>query len=210
MLWISCGFVLKAGTKGGKRVLGLIAAVYLLLALRLRLTADASLCGENSSLSLSAGAAGVELRFDGVLRRGENRFSLHMTPRYGAPLRLKAPAKLRVRQLRSAWPYGLAVLQAGRLEQVTLHARIGLEDAGETAVAAGAVRALLLSLPACLGAKAPCDLRIMPDFGGVGLAAHGRCIFSCQAGDIMFAVIKTAVRKTGREGFGWKSIPLRA
>ena len=101
-------------------------------------------------------------------------------------------------------------MRALRLEQVTLHARLGFEDAAETAVAAGCLRALLQALRAGIGSDAPCELRITPDFGGVGLVAHARCIFSCQAGDIMFAVIKTAVRKTRREGFGWKSIPLRA
>lgn len=191
-------------------MLSLIAAVYLLLALRVRLQADASICGAGSSLSLAAGAAGVELRFDGVLRRGEDGFFLHITPRYGAPLHFSKPAKLHIRRLRIARPYMLAAVHAGRLEQITLRARLGFEDAAWTAVAAGSLRALVLALRACLGSDAPCELRITPDFGGVGLVAHARCIFSCQAGDIMFAVIKTAVRKTRREGFGWKSIPLRA
>ena len=203
-------FVHEAVAKGGKRVLSLIAAVYLLMALRVHIQADVSICGENSGLSLSAGAAGVELRFDGVLRRGENGFFLHLTPRYSAPLHFSAPAKLRVRKLRMAWPYWLAAVRAGRLEQAALDARLGLQDAAQTAMATGSVRALLSALLACLGSEAPCDLHITPDFGGVGLVAHARCIFSCQAGDIMFAVIKTAVRKTRREGFGWKSIPLRA
>lgn len=189
-------------------MLGLIASLYLLLALRVRLTADASICGAGSSLSLCAGAAGVELRFDGVLRREDA--GLHVTPRYGAPFRRTAPAKQRIRQLRAARPYLLAAVRAGRLEQVTLRTRLGLEDAAWTAMAAGAIRALACTLHACLGSGAPFELRVTPDFGGVGLVAHARCIFSCQAGDIMFAVIKTAVRKTGREGFGWKNIPLRA
>lgn len=191
-------------------MLSLIAAVYLLLALRVRLQADASICGAGSSLSLAAGAAGVELRFDGVLRRGEDGFFLHITPRYGTPLHFSKPTKLHLRRLRIARPYLLAAMRAGRLEQAALCARLGFEDAAWTAVAAGSVRALLLALRACLGSDAPCELRITPDFGGVGLVAHARCIFSCQAGDIMFAVIKTAVRKTRREGFGWRSIPLRA
>ena len=191
-------------------MLSLIAAVYLLLALRVRLQADASICGAGSSLSLAAGAAGVELRFDGVLRRGEDGFFLHITPRYGAPLHFSKPTKLQVRRLRIARQYILAAVHAGRLEQITLRARLGFEDAAWTAVAAGSIRALVLALRACLSSDAPCVLRITPDFGGVGLVAHARCIFSCQAGDIMFAVIKTAVRKTRREGFGWKSIPLRA
>ena len=191
-------------------MLSLIAAVYLLLALRVRLQADASICGAGSSLSLAAGAAGVELRFDGVLRRGEDGFFLHITPRYGSPLHFSKPAKLHIRRLRIARPYMLAAVHAGRLEQITLRARLGFEDAAWTAVAAGSIRALVLALRACLISDAPCVLRITPDFGGVGLVAHARCIFSCQAGDIMFAVIKTAVRKTRREGFGWKSIPLKA
>lgn len=191
-------------------MLSLIAAFYLLLALRVRIQADASICGAGSSLSLAAGVGGVELRFDGELRRGEDGFFLHITPRYGTPLHFSKPAKLHVRRLRSVRPYLLAAVRAGRLEQITLRARLGFEDAAATAMAAGSIRALLLALRACLGSDAPCKLRITPDFGGVGLVAHARCIFSCQAGDIMFAVIKTAVRKTRREGFGWKSIPLRA
>ncbi|MGN0772339.1 MAG: DUF2953 domain-containing protein [Candidatus Ventricola sp.] len=191
-------------------MLSLIAALYLLLALRVRFRAEASVCGEGSSLSFAAGAAGVELRFDGELRREEGGLFLRVTPRYGAPLQFSKPTKLHIRRLRAARPYLLAAVRAGRLERVTLRARLGLEDAAATAVAAGSLRALVLALLARLDSKAPCELRVTPDFGGVGLAAHACCIFSCQAGDIMFAVIKTAVRKTGREGFGWKSIPLRA
>ena len=191
-------------------MLSLIAALYLLLALRVRIQVDASLCGEGSALSLSAWATGVELRFDGELRREEGSLFLHIAPRYGGPLRMKTSTKLRVRQLRRARPYLLAAVRAGRLEQVTVHARLGLEDAAQTAVTAGSVCALLLAALARLDAGAPCDVRIAPDFGGVGLTAHACCIFSCQAGDIMFAVIRFAVRKTGREGFWWKSIPLRA
>lgn len=191
-------------------MLSLIAALYLLLALRLRLVADASLSAAGGSLSLCAGAAGIELRFDGELRRREDGLSLHLIPRYGAPLPSPGSAKQRVRRLRAASPYLLAALRAGRLEQLTLRARLGFEDAAQTAMAAGALRALARSLCAGLFGGAPCDLSIAPDFSSVGFAAQARCIFSCQAGDIMFAVIKTAVRKTGREGFGWKSIPLRA
>lgn len=191
-------------------MLALIAAVYLLLALRVRLQADAALCGAQSSLSLTAYAAGVELRFDGEIRCGEGGLFLKITPRYGVPLRFSGPAKVHVRRLRAATPYLLAAVRAGRFERIALHMRLGLEDAAETAVAAGMVRALVLSALSCLGCRADSDVRIAPDFGGAGVAAHARCIFSCQAGDIMFAVIKTAVRKTGKEGFGWKSIPLRA
>lgn len=196
--------------KGGLRMLSLMAALYLLLALRVRVTADASLCGAGSSLSLCASVAGIELRFDGELRREDDGFFLHLIPRYGALPHASGSASLRVRRLRAARPYLLAAAHAGRLEQLTFHARLGFEDAAQTAVAAGAIRALIRALCAGLFGNAPCDLRITPDFGGVGFAAHARCIFSCQAGDIMFTVIKTAVRKTRREGFGWKSIPLRA
>lgn len=196
--------------KEDSRVLSLVAAAYLLLALRVRFRAELSLCSGESSLSIAANAAGVELRFDGKLRREEGGLFLHITPRYGAPLPISKPTKLQAKKLRAARPYLLAAAHAARLEQVTLCARLGLEDAAETAAAAGGLRALTMALLTRIANKAPCALRITPDFGGVGLNAHACCIFSCQAGDIIFAVIKTAVRKTGREGFGWKSIPLRA
>ena len=41
-------------------------------------------------------------------------------------------------------------------------------------------------------------------------AAQLQGIFSCPAGDIIHAVIKSAVSKKQKEGFLWKSIPLRA
>ena len=75
---------------------------------------------------------------------------------------------------------------------------------------AGAARSLAASLLAVSGGRIPCDVRVEAAFDEPCFLLAARCIFSAAPGDIMFAVIKTAVRKTRREGFGWKSIPLRA
>ena len=98
----------------------------------------------------------------------------------------------------------------GRMELLSLDARIGLGDAAQTAVAAGSLRAIAAAVFSRLDCEADCELRVMPDFERAGFCAQACCIFSCQAGDIMLAVLRAALQKNRREGLGWKSIPLKA
>ena len=189
-------------------MLGLLVLAYGLLAMRVRLRAEVSLFGGQGSLSLSADALGATLRFDAVLQADAR--GLHVLPRYGFPFDAGALAGMTPGRLRRPLPYVRAALRAGRFERLALHVRLGLGDAGATAVAAGTVRALAAALLVPIQGGAPPDVRVEAAFGGAELAAHARCIFSFQPGDIMLAVLKTAASKTGREGFGWKSIPLKA
>lgn len=188
----------------------LIALLYGLLAMRVSVHACAGLCGAQGSVRAELRLAGLILRFDGVIIPKEEGASLRLMPRYGRTKRPKPPARTRLRRLRRAGPYLLAALHAGRFEQISLHMRLGLEEAWSTAVAAGTVKAGVSALLSALQTDAPCDLRVDSDFRAPCFLMTARCIFSACPGDIMFAVLKAAVKKTGKEGFGWKSIPLKA
>ena len=105
--------------------------------------------------------------------------------------------------------YVIRTLRSGRFERIAIHLRMGLGDACQTAVAAGAAQALICALLASAGYGQACELRIVPEFSGTCLHARLQGIFSCQVGDIILAALKTACRNR-KEGLKWTSIPLRA
>lgn len=179
-------------------MLGVIAAVYLLLALRIHIGAEAAVRGTEASLSLNVGALGLRLHVDGELRREAKGLALRIG-QGNAPLRLSRPTKAQTQHMRRLWPYALAAIRAGRFEGLALQVRLGLGDAAQTALAAGALRALLSALLAALGGGLPCMLRIVPDFKGTGLEAHGQGVFLFQAGDVMAAVMRAALKRARKE-----------
>lgn len=189
--------------------MGLIAAVYLLLALRVRICAQAAFSGVDGSVALSMGAAGVELRFDGELRMAQDGKLVCFIPRYGLLPRVGRGGGTRRDRLRRAKGWLRILLRAGQIERAVLDVRLGLADAAQTAAAVGTLRAAGAAWAAYAGEYVPC-IRIVPDFGNSGVAARACCIFSFQLGDIMLAALRGAAKKTGREGLAWKSIPLRA
>ena len=183
----------------------LVAIGYLLLAMEITVRGRLCLFGDRGCVQLEAGALGVFVHIDNeVLLRGGR---VRVLPRYG-PARRKPAGHGSVRRLRAAKPYLLAALRAGRLAPVRLAIRLGLDDARYTAVAAGAVRAAVSALLCGLGT--PLELLVEPDFRAPCFLLAAQGIFSARPGDIMFAVLRTALNKKRREGFGWKSIPLRA
>jgi len=184
----------------------LIALAYLLLALRVRISLCLSLSGTSGSLMLSAGAAGFRLRFDGEIRRVRDGLLLSLRPRYGKLSKDKQPQKESGRTLRIVRWY-LWFARTGRMELLSLHVRIGLGDAAQTALAAGCIRALAAAGFLRLESEADHELRVEPDFASPCFCMQARCIFSCQAGDIMLAAIRAG--KSRREGLSWKSIPLK-
>jgi len=173
-----------------------IAAIYLLLALRVRISLEGSLCGAAGSLALSAGAAGVYIRFDGVISRKEEGVFLVLTPRYAAARRRQEKEK-HIKSLRVVRTY-LWFARTGRMEYLAAHVRLGLGDAGETAVATGFVRALAFAALRHLGRGAQVNLHVAPDFDGTSFTAHVRCVFSCQPGDMMLAAVRFFLKKKSR------------
>ena len=189
-------------------MLAVLALLYLMLAMRVRIRLDVSL-GRSGSIAISVFIAVLEIRLDGQIVQEAGKAFPRLDIRYGKMRRFQLHGKRQGVIRRERYPYLIAALRTGRFDQAWLQMRIGLEDAGATALAAGALRAGVLSALSLINASGA-SVSILPDFGGTCFLMDVRCIFSCQPGDIMTAVIKTAVKKTGKEGLGWKSIPLRA
>lgn len=188
----------------------LIYLLYLLLCVPLTVRAGVGINGVQSSVRASVSALVLEAHFDGVIEHGAGRVTPHLTPRYAQTPRKRTEVRARLRAYRAARPYLRAVMDAAHWQLLEIDMRVGLEEAWGTAVAAGAVRALVFSVLGGLGRIPPCDLRIEPDFRAPCLVLTARCIFFVRAGDIMLAVIRNAVKKTQKEGLKWSSIPSRA
>lgn len=188
----------------------LIYLLYLLLCVPLTVRAGVGINGVQSSVCASISVLMAEAHFDGVIEHGSGVVLPRVTPRYAQMPKPKGSARDRLRAARSAMPYLRAAMEAAQWQQLEIDMRVGLEEAWETAVAAGAARALVFSALSGLGCVPPCDLRIEPDFRAPCLVLNARCIFFVRAGDIMLAVIRNAVKKTQKEGLKWSSIPSRA
>lgn len=188
----------------------LIALFYLLLCVPVTVRLCIGLSDAQSTVEASAFAMGIGMRFDGIIEQKSGALTLRLKPRYGAGLRkphMKAPS---LDALRRAKPFILAAMREVEFTHLDLHMRLGMEEAWSTAVAAGAIRAAASAVLSCLKNVPPCDLHVEADFRAPCFLMSAHCIFSAMPGDIMFAVIKTAVKKTQKEGFKWISIPLRA
>jgi len=188
-------------------MLFLIALAYGMLCVRLRVALEASWTDSTGSAALRVGACGLYARYEKQLILGEKRIRVRTAPRHGRQDKKENPIRKRLR--RRLVPYLRSVILGRRFESVVVHVRLGLGSAAETAIAAGAVHALACALLFPLEGRQTCDLRVTPDFDKACLNAYLRGIFSFQLGDIMLAALKAALKKR-KEGFRWKSIPLRA
>ena len=192
-------------------MLSLIAIAYWLMCVRLKVCVEASLREDEGSVALSIGACGVMLRYDARLMLGREGALFRLTPRYPGKRRKESGGAAQRQILRLLEPYLKDVLLGRRFDRIVIRARLGLADAAQTALLCGAMHALLCALLSSNEKTLPRILNVQPDFSGGGLCMFAQGIFSCQAGDIMLAARKGARRrKTGKEGFRWKSIPLRA
>ena len=186
------------------------ALLYTALSTRVLVNAGVGLHGLRGTTALSVRAYGICLRLDGVIERTGTQLRLRMRPRYGR--RTFGERTLRAGAA-SFKRYGWAMraaLGSVRWGQLDVYLRAGTDEAWSTALLAGAARSLAASLLAVSGGRIPCDVRVDASFDEPEFLLASRCIFSAAPGDIMFAVVKAAVKKTRREGFGWLSIPLRA
>lgn len=199
------------GEKRGISVLGVIYVLYLLLCLPVTVRLCIGLNDTQSAVQASAGVLGLQARFDGVIEQKGKLPMVRIAPRYGKARKRKTGRTISMDALRMAKPYALAVVKIIRFSQVDLHMRVGMEDAAGTALTAGAVRALAAAFLSCMQGVPACDLRVEADFRAPCFLMTAHCIFSARPGDIMIAVVKTAVKKTQKEGFKWMvSIPSRA
>lgn len=184
------------------------ALLYAALSTRVLVDAGAGLHGLRGTAALSVRAYGVSLRLDGVIERAGTQLRLRMRPRYGRRTLGERTLRANAASLKR---YGWAIRAAlGSVHwgQLDAYLRVGAGEAWCTALLAGTVRSLAASLTAVTGGRV--DVRVDAAFDEPCFLLASRCIFSVAPGDMMFAVAKTAVNKTRREGFGWLSVPLRA
>jgi len=175
------------------------AAIYLLLALRVRISLEGALCGTSGSLALSAGAAGVYIRFDSTIRKREDGLFFTPIPRYAVHTKKEGMKKERGKSLRIVKTY-LWFAKTGRMERLSIRMRVGVGDAAGTAVAAGALRALFFSVLEHMDRGIQMDLQVAPDFEQPAFAAYGHCTFSCQPGDMMLAALRFALKERRNKG----------
>ena len=99
---------------------------------------------------------------------------------------------------------------AAKIQRIFITSRVGTGDAMQTAMAVGAVRAGVFAALGTLGVTAHARVSVLPDYRKPGFELHACCIFSMTLGDIIYSAAREAVKKRGKEGTRWSSIPLRA
>ena len=172
----------------------LFAFLYLLLSVRILADVRVQVTHARKGASITLRAWGIRMCLD---------MPVHLPKKTGS-------AKVQTEKAKTIWPFAKAVIRTIRWGQTDVRLRIGTQDASLTALIAGAVRSLGASLEAVVGQRFPCEVQAEPVFSAPCFALSARCIFSLVPGDIMFAVAKAAVKKMQREGFSWRSIPLKA
>lgn len=185
-------------------MLALIAAVYLLLALRVRIMAEVSLCRGQGCLQIHAGAAGVVLCYEAKIACTSGGIPVRIEPRYPFHQRKKNKSKKKGQSF-PAIRWFLWLARAGSMELLRVNVRLGTGDAAQTAMLSGCIRAVCAALFARMGGEAEKELCVFPDFAYTGFAAHACCIFSCQGGDIILAAVKDAVNKRRKRDLSGKA-----
>ncbi|MBR5287975.1 MAG: hypothetical protein IKU34_05210 [Clostridia bacterium] len=87
-----------------------------------------------------------------------------------------------------------------KIDSIRVDARIGLEEAWSTALAAGGFRASVLSMLGMLRKKSCVAVNVVPEFSSACFCIQVGCIFSVTAGDIMLSIIRTAGRRASGKG----------
>jgi len=166
--------------------MALIAVIYLLLAMPVRAKVFLCMHGFAGNVLLEVGLPGMRLCRN-------------------APIPKKG-----MRRKRNGRSFLGRIIRACTIEGIGVEICIGTGDAAQTALAAGALRAGLTGVLSAVRIDGRTEVCVVPVFDKpcFSLAAQG--ILSAKLGDIMYAALRAALKKSGKEGFDWKSIPLRA
>ena len=162
----------------------LVMLVYLLLAVRITVCAGASVCGIRGSCFVEAGALGFSFRIDKKTNAAALLRDLRV---HGGDRRRKRPRLLRL-------------IRAGRFDTAGVHVRVGLGSAAETAVAAGFLRATMLSAASAFSVTL--HGRVEPDFDAPCFLLDARGIYSFCAGDIILAAAADWIQNRKRDSSG--------
>lgn len=184
-----------------------VGILYLALSLPVTVSVSVSVNERQSAVRASLFALGLGARFDAMVAK--HGLGLRLCPRYGQKTKKKSRPSMRA--LRTLQPIIRETMAQIDVRRFDLYIRVGLKEAGHTALTAGALRSAAAALLSHLPTPRPCEVRVQPDFGGACFLMAAHCIFRAMPGDIIFAALKAAIKMTRKEGFGWiSSIPLRA
>jgi len=165
----------------------MIAAVliYLTLCLPAYLKIDACAGEAGAALHACAGIGVVCLRYDVRLTFDGGRICIKQHPlRRGRRKRSAAQTRKTLKKvLRS-------ILHVSHTQRIRAYARIGLEDAAQTALAAGAAQALLCA--AMAGVKDAAQ-RVIADYAGAGVLLTFHCIFASSPGDTLSELARRSI-----------------
>ena len=189
-------------------MLFLAALMYWLLCMRFRVQIDVSYTQWHGRVVFSVGVFRLNWRHEAMIARKKEGAGLCLMPLHGEKKREKKHAAQQMMQ-RMLLGYLRSIVRKREFAFLSLHVCVGLGDACETAVAAGAIRAFAAALFAASARPQAWELRVTPEFSRACLSAYGRGIFFCQPGDIILAALKATKRKK-KEGLKWTSIPLKA
>ena len=172
-----------------------IAWVYITLCLRIRVQLEAAFADGQGGAAIRLGAYGLYVKREYVFVKGEKALSVRIAARHGRKRKLNKAHPASAGFARFLRNYVINILRSGCFDSLKIHLQLGLGDACETAVAAGAAHALACALLAYTNNRNNYDPHIAPQFSGVCLRLHLQGLFFCQAGDILFAALKAAFRK---------------
>ena len=156
-------------------MLGLVALFYLLLCTRVSFRLRAAVSGGKEQRNSALSCLGFRLTLPIGKRRGDQG---------------EASLRRKLLKMKRSAAYLNRLLP---FEQGAVYLRLGLEDAAQTAVAAGLCGAALQAVSALPACRGRCAVRVVPDYSRTGVQLYAQGIFSAFAGDIMAAALKTAL-----------------
>lgn len=184
-----------------------VGILYLALSLPVTVSVSVSVNERQSAVRGALFALGLGARFDALVAK--HGLGLRLCPRYGQEIKKKS--RVNMHAVRTLHPIIREAIAQVDVRRFDLYIRVGLREAGHTALTAGALRSAAVALLSRLPTPRPCKVCVQPDFGGTCFLMTAHCIFRAMPGDIIFAALKAAIKMTRKEGFGWiSSIPLRA
>ena len=180
-----------------------VALLYWLFCAQVQAVLSLGISDSGGSFSIQFNWLFFQVRKDGILLWPGEGKGFRILVRYED--RKGRQRKVKKSRLRSE------AVRAFRISRIEASARIGLEDAAATALAAGTLRAMISAFCAAYGLHES-GVNVSAQLENRCLLAETRCIFSSQLGDVMFAAARSMLKgKTKqKEGAGWKNILLRA
>ena len=175
----------------------LVMFIYLAMAAPLSGCVNASLSARQGEALVCLRIAGLELmKFTGLFDHETDR-GISVEEILSLLKEGKSNGKQRRKRLRSI---KRLLFRCARISELNIRGQIGLDEAWNTALAAGSVRAAVYSVLSFLRMAERATVCILPDYSSACFCVHLRCIFSVRAGDLMFSAIKAALQQAaGKE-----------